>query len=84
MWPFTKREHDCKKHGHKYTQRYDHMIDPRVTQDDIRHHVQIAIGSDRLPRMKVYVRDICEHCSDVIERIEGKHPLEVLGLQAKR
>lgn len=80
MWPFTKREHDCEKHGHKYSQRYDEMVDPRLTAHDME---LMQIRGSKVPRLKLYVRDVCEHCGDCIERIEGKHPLEILARQAR-
>jgi len=80
---WTWGSHDCEINGHRYTQRYDEMIDPRLTREDIGHQMRIEIAPE-YPMLKVYVRDICSMCGDVIERVEGKHPLEVLALQAKR
>ena len=95
MWPFSKtpppppppppplpyppQPHSCETHGHRYVTRNDSLIDPRLDK----LQVQSLSMLDSLPYVTLYVRDICTFCGDVIDRVEGMHPLEMLAHQAK-
>jgi hypothetical protein len=83
-------EPSCKEGGpHRYFARYDDMLDPRLTSDQVEDMFRSQLASnygvlrDGL-LTKIYVKDICSGCGDVIERLEGLNGMEVLAHQAKR
>lgn len=81
------REHDCKKHGHDYFARYDELIDPRLSADQIANHILCSsYEKDKRAAVmtKIYVRDICRFCGDSFERLEGLTEMEVLAVQSRR
>ena len=78
-------QHDCAKHGHAYFARYDDINDPRLDGGQLKNIISSPqYGRASYTRVRIYVRDICRYCGDVIERIEGLNALEVLAHQAKR
>ena len=77
--------HDCSKHGHAYFARYDDMIDPRLTSNQLYEQLSpIRASYLHHARTEIYIRDICKYCGDVIERAEGLSALEILARQAKK
>lgn len=80
------RAHDCKKHGHDYFARYDEILDPRLTGDQIDFIIRTDFnGQQRASGLvKIYVRDICRFCGDCLERLEGLTDMEVIAMQARR
>jgi len=79
--------HDCKKHGHDYQPRYDEMLDPRLSGASLASLFRSTYPEKKIYDVlstRIYVKDICNYCGDVVERLEGMTPLEVLAHQAKR
>lgn len=80
----------CKDGGpHRYFARYDNVLDPRLSSEEIqdifRSTISHHMSAVRAAYMaKIYVKDICDGCGDVIERLEGLNAMEVLAHQAKR
>ena len=84
--PRPPEPHQCEKHGHRYEQRFDEMIDPRLDRHLIKAMMSSPYQRPEIGRVKVriYVKDICVHCGDVIERLEGLNAMEVVAYAAKR
>jgi hypothetical protein len=81
------RDHDCKRHGHKYIARYDEVIDPRLSASQIESQILARYDPNQQRRSvmaKIYVRDICRFCGDSFERLEGLTEMEVIAHQARR
>lgn len=77
--------HNCDKHGHRYKARFDDINDPRLSPEHLKDIIsRHQYGIPSVARVRIYVKDICNHCGDVIERIDGLTPLEVLAHQARR
>lgn len=78
----------CKEGGsHDYKARYDEMIDPRLSEQTIERRILLSFDPNdrrRSVMTKIYVKDICDGCGDVVERLEGLNAMEVLAHQAKR
>lgn len=81
--------HNCERYGHRYFARYDNVIDPRLSREQIQSMWKSEISSNH-PRLRrslmatMYIRDVCRYCGDTIDRIEGLNAMEVLAHQAKR
>jgi hypothetical protein len=63
------------------------MIDPRLSEQTIDLRILLAFDPNdkrRSVATKIYVKDICDGCGDVVERLEGLNAMEVLAHQAKR
>lgn len=86
--PPSPPEPSCKEGGpHRYFARYDEMIDPRISGDVIETLILMQLDpvlQRQAVMAKLYVKDICKGCGDVIERIEGMNAMEVLAHQSKR
>jgi len=78
--------HNCERHGHKYFARYDDTLDPRLSAEQIADMMGSPYQRDDIckARSKMYIRDICHHCGDTIDRVEGLNAMEVLAHVAKR
>lgn len=80
----------CKEGGpHRYRARFDEFIDPRFDKAAIESQLTILFASDydrarRFIGCKIYVKDICDHCGDVVERLEGLNAMQVLAHASKR
>ena len=80
----------CKEGGpHKYTSRYDEMIDPRLDKAAIEERLRASIPQHyhyftSALRSRIYVKDICDGCGDVVERLEGLNAMQVIAYASKR